>query len=63
MDKHEEGGKVGGSTFPFPFLLVAECLAWMTNQAISTNLKNGLGPSDAFRITLIEFTDNTFFLL
>lgn len=46
---------------PFLFLLVAECLARMANEAISNILIKGLGPSNESRVTLIQFADDTFF--
>lgn len=49
------------SLSPFLFLLVAECLAWMTNENIANNLIKGSGPSDESRTILVQFADDTLF--
>lgn len=47
--------------FPFFSSYWVECLVLMTNEAISNNFIKGHGPSDASRIALIQFADDTFF--
>ncbi|XP_020104715.1 uncharacterized protein LOC109721473 [Ananas comosus] len=46
---------------PFLFLLIAECLIRMTNEATSNNLIKGLGLSDTARVTVVQYADDTFF--
>lgn len=56
--KTKRGVRQGNPLSPYLFLLVAECLARMTEAAKTHNLIGGIGPKDS-RVTLIQFADDT----
>ncbi|OAY69027.1 LINE-1 retrotransposable element ORF2 protein [Ananas comosus] len=59
--KTKRGIRQGDPLSQFLFLLVAECLARMTHKATSNNLFKGLEPSEATKISLIQYANDTFF--
>lgn len=59
--KTKRGVRQGDPLSPYLFLVVAKCLARMTEKAIRNNLLKGLGPFVVSKFTLIQFADDTFF--
>ncbi len=59
--KSKRGVRQGDPLSSYLFLLVAECLARMTEEAGSNNLIKGVGPAEHCRFSLIQFADDTLF--
>lgn len=54
-----KGLRQGDPFSPYLFLLVADCLARLTETTRSNNLLHGIGPSLDCQTTLIQYADNT----
>lgn len=53
----------GDPLSPYLFLLVAECLARLTEKAERSNLLTGIRPTRESSVALIQYADNTLFFL
>ncbi len=59
--KTRRGLRQGDPLSPYLFLLVAEGLARLLNEAVSNGLVKGVGPSAEAKVALVQYADDTFF--